>query len=133
MRLHLYKTTKKHSHTHTHSPPPPHTHTPSSFHSRRLDGDAAFLLVLPRVREPCLPCAAASDDPGLGDERVSQSRLAVVHVSYDRHVANVGSLVHDGTDLVRGGGGGDIGGLGCIQFVALYSLHATCTGYSRTV
>ena len=55
----------------------------------------------------------------------------MVHVSYDRHVANVGSLVHDGTDLVRGGG--DIGGLGCIQFVALYSLIATCTGYSRTV
>ena len=66
---------------------------------RRLDGDASFLLVLPGVSEPGFPSSAASNDARLTDQRVRQCRLPVIHMSNDGHVADVGPLVHDSTDL----------------------------------
>ena len=72
-----------------------------SGHSRRLDGDAALLLVLAGVREACLARLRTRDDARLADERVGQRRLAVVDVRDHGHVANVLLLVHDRSDLVH--------------------------------
>lgn len=69
---------------------------------RRLDGDASVLLVLTGVGETRLARAGSGDDTGFGDQRVRQSRLAVVDVGDDRHVADVPLLVHHPTDLVYG-------------------------------
>ena len=69
-------------------------------HTRRLDCDAAFLFVFPRVGEPCLAGFRRRDDASLTHEGVGQRRLAVVDVRYHRHVTNVPLFVHDLTDLV---------------------------------
>ena len=65
-----------------------------------LDGDAALLLVLAGVGGPRLAGLGRGDDAGLGQERVRQGGLAVVHVGDHGHVADVVLLVHDPTDLV---------------------------------
>ena len=69
-------------------------------HSRGLDGDAALLLILPRVGDPRLAGFGRGDDAGLGDERVGQGGLSVINVSNHGHVADVVLLVHDRPDLV---------------------------------
>lgn len=69
---------------------------------RRLDGDAALLLVLAGVGEAGLTGLGTGDDTGLGHERIGQRRLAVVDVRDDGHVADVPLLVHHGTDFVDG-------------------------------
>lgn len=67
---------------------------------RWLDGDATFLLIFPRVSETGLSSAGRGDDTSLWHKRVGQSWLSVIYVRNHRHVADVGLLVHDGTDLV---------------------------------
>lgn len=69
-------------------------------HLRGLDSDAAFLLILTSVSEARLPGPRGGDDARLAHEGVGERGLAVVHVSDDRHVSDVGFLVHDGTDLI---------------------------------
>ena len=70
-----------------------------SQNSRGLDGDASLLLVLASVREACLSSPTPSNDASFADQGVRQRGLAVVHVGDHGHVADVGPLVHDGTDL----------------------------------
>ena len=69
---------------------------------RRLDGDAALLLVLARVGEAGLASLGRGDDARLAHERVGERRLAVVDVRNHGHVADVLLLVHERTDLVDG-------------------------------
>jgi len=52
-------------------------------HACRLDGDAAFLLVLAPVHETCVACIGLRDDACLRDQRVSECRFAVIYVSND--------------------------------------------------
>lgn len=66
-----------------------------------LDGDAAFLLILAGVREASLASVLGGDDARLGDQRIGQRGLAVVHVRDHGHVPDVVLLVHDLTELVR--------------------------------
>ena len=69
------------------------------MYSRGLDGDAALLLVLTSVGKPRFSGSRPGDDACLAHQRIREGRLAVVHVSNDGHVADVGPLVHDSTDL----------------------------------
>lgn len=68
---------------------------------RRLDRDAALLLVLARVREARLARSRVRDDARLAHERVRERRLAVIDVGNHGHVTNVLLLVHETTDLVH--------------------------------
>lgn len=69
---------------------------------RRLDGDASVLLVFARIGEPGLTCLGSGDDASLGDERIGQRGLAMVHVGDYGHVADVPLLVHHRPDFVHG-------------------------------
>lgn len=73
---------------------------PKERHSRRFDGDAPFLLVLPRVSETGLPRAGRGDDPSFAHQRIGQGGLAVINVGDHRHVSDVGLFVHDGPYLI---------------------------------
>lgn len=59
-----------------------------------------LLLVFPGVSEAGLPSPGRGDDTCLAHQGVRQSGLAMVHAANDRHVPDVGLLVHDGPDLV---------------------------------
>lgn len=81
--------------------------------SGRLDGDTTvdFVLTvgkksvatlfpnvafcLPSVGETHLTSLGRGNNTGLGDKGVGKSRLAVVDVGNDRHVTDVGGLVHE--------------------------------------
>lgn len=73
----------------------------SERYLRRLDGNATLLLVLTGISEAGLSGLSSSNDTGLGHQGVGQSRLAVIDVSDDGHVADVPLLVHHGTDFVH--------------------------------
>ena len=92
-----------------------------SGHLRGLDGDASLLLVLPGIGGPGLASLVGGNDTGLGQQRVRQSRFAVVDVSNNTHVTNVMLLVHDPTDLVNGEV--DLQGDKKIEDVLLLSCH----------
>lgn len=69
---------------------------------RRLDGDAAFLLVLAGVCETSFTSLRASDDTSLRHQGVSERGFSVIHMSDDGHVTDVLLFVHHGTDFVDG-------------------------------
>jgi len=69
---------------------------------RRLDGDAALLLILAGVGETGLTGLGSGNDTSLGHERIGQGGLAVVNVGNHGHVADVPLLVHEATDFVDG-------------------------------
>lgn len=73
-----------------------------AWYLRRLDGDAAFLLIFPCVGETGLSSTRRGDDTSLRHKRVGQGWLSVVYVRNHGHVTDVSLLVHDGTDLVDG-------------------------------
>lgn len=66
----------------------------------RLDGDATLLLVGSRIRVAGIASLGGGDDTGFGEERVGEGGLAVVDVGNDRHVTDIGRVVHEPTDLV---------------------------------
>merc|ERR1719199_504065 len=67
-----------------------------------LDGDAAILLVLTRVREAGVARVLRGDDARGGDEGVRQRGFAVIDVRDDGHVTDVVLLVHLATELIDG-------------------------------
>ena len=69
--------------------------------ARGLDANAAFLLVVARVRVARLAGLLVGDDARLADERVAQRTLAVVQVRDHRHVPDVALLVHHAADMVH--------------------------------
>ena len=79
-----------------------------------LDGDASLLFIGTGIGEALLSSLGSRDDTGTLDERVGQSGLSMVDwelsarllrrsgvltVRNDRHVSDIGSLVHERTDL----------------------------------
>mmetsp|Transcript_25555 Transcript_25555/g.37753 ORF Transcript_25555/g.37753 Transcript_25555/m.37753 type:complete len:234 (+) Transcript_25555:2125-2826(+) len=65
-----------------------------------LDGDTSLLLICTCIRVSRSTCMSGRDDTSLTDERISQSRLAVIDVSDHRHVSDVVLVVHDGPHLI---------------------------------
>lgn len=70
-----------------------------TLNSRGFDGDASLLLILPCIGEPGLASTAARNDTSFAHQGVGQSRLSMVHMGNDGHVADVSPLIHDNTDL----------------------------------
>ncbi|CAH0021957.1 unnamed protein product [Clonostachys rhizophaga] len=68
--------------------------------SSGLDGDTTLLLIGTSIGGTSLTSLGGGDNTGLGQQGVSQSRLAVVDVGNDGHVSDIGGLVHEGPDLV---------------------------------
>lgn len=66
----------------------------------RLDGDTTLLLVGSRIRGTGISSLGGGDNTGLGEKGVGEGRLAVIDVGNDRHVTDIGRLVHEPTDLV---------------------------------
>lgn len=64
-----------------------------------LDGNAALLLI--RASVSITSTTFIGNNTGLGDQSISQSRLAVVDVSNDGHVTNIRLLVHHATELIN--------------------------------
>jgi len=71
-------------------------------HTSGLDGDGTILLIGTSVGETLLSGVSLGDDTSGGDQRVSQSRLTVIHVSDNTHVTDVGLVVHNLTNLRDG-------------------------------
>ena len=67
-----------------------------------LDSDTTLLLIITGVHETGVTGLGTSDNTGLGDERVGKGGFSVVDMGNDRHVTDVGGLVHEATDLVDG-------------------------------
>lgn len=67
-----------------------------------LDGNTTLLLVGTGIGGTSITSLSGGDDTGLGEERVGKSRLAVVDVGNDGHVADIAGLVHEGANLVDG-------------------------------
>ena len=70
-----------------------------------LDGNTTLLLVGTGIGRTSITSLGGGNDTGLGEERVGKGRLAVIDVSNDGHVTDVGGLVHEPTDLVDGEAG----------------------------
>lgn len=67
----------------------------------RLDGNATVLLVLTGISETGITGCLGGNDTGLGDQRVGKSRLAVIDVSDNGHVTDVGRLAHNVAHLLN--------------------------------
>jgi hypothetical protein len=74
--------------------------TTSGKNSRRLDSDATFLLILPRICEARFSCLSAGNNSSHGHQGVSQCRLSMINVSYHGHIPDISLFVHHNTDLI---------------------------------
>jgi hypothetical protein len=68
----------------------------------RLDGNAAVLLVLAGISEAGFTSVLPSNDTSMGNQRVGEGGLAMIDMSDNAHITDVGLLVHDLTDLIDG-------------------------------
>lgn len=67
-----------------------------------LNGNATFLFIRSSICRSSVSSLCSGNNTSLGQERVGQRRLAVINVSNDGHVSDIGGLVHKLTDLING-------------------------------
>ena len=72
------------------------------MNSRGLNGDTLFLFIFAGIGGPLVPCLVGCDHASLGQQRVRQCGLSMVHMSDDSHVANVSPLPHHLLHLFQG-------------------------------
>jgi hypothetical protein len=65
-----------------------------------FDGDTTVLLVLTSIGVSGFSDLCCGDDTGALHQGIGQSGLAVIDVSNDGHVTDVGNMVHKATDLI---------------------------------
>lgn len=66
-----------------------------------LDGNTTLLLVGTSICCSGVTSLGSGNDTSLGQQGVGQGRLAVIDVGNDGHVADIGGLVHQLSDLVN--------------------------------